>query len=270
MLYGAVCDKPKSSNRHQYDSNYGRGSGKIRVVVAGPVELHTNIQRFLPDRLYDVECIERRDELIETLDQRGCDLLIIDTSLNGLDGMADVRSLSLEANSYYIITYISNGDEVDKILALELGADDCLTSSCSTREIEARVRALLRRCANEKARLKIEQLNKNLSSADILYFSGWSINRVTFILTAPGGIEVYLPRAEYSVISELVRKPILVKGQKNLLKCTDDNGEPCNDRTIDSIISRIRKKLARFEGGNLIETVRGQGYRLSVPVTDLK
>lgn len=267
MAYGDVYNSSSLSNRHRNDYSYSREEDKIKVVVAGIPALHATIQRILPDRLYDVVGVDDRSEIVDAFDNRGCDLLIINTSLKGLDGMADLRSLSSTNRFCYIVTYIDSGDEIDKILALELGADECLTSSCSPREIEARVRALLRRCASEKARLKIRYIHDNISLPDIVQFSGWSLNRDTFQVTSPSGIDVHLTRAEYVVLSGLVRGPILVKGQNSALKCTDDNGEPCNNRSLDSIVSRIRKKMNKFGGGELIETVRGQGYKLSVSPT---
>lgn len=267
MVYGAVQNKSKhlaSLNQDAFDRHQ---SARVRVLVAGNSALHANILRFLPERLYDVGCVDGRKELVNALEICRCDLLIIDISLKDLDGMTDIRSFCLNGKSHYVISYIENGEEVDKILSLELGADECLTSSCSVREIEARVRALLRRCASEKARLQAEHDNNNRLAADILYFSGWSINKDKFQVTSPAGIDIHLTRAEYLVLSGLVRWPILTKGQKNLLKCASDRGESCNDRSIDSIVSRIRKKMAKFGGEDLIETVRGQGYRLSAPVT---
>lgn len=270
MLHGAVCDKQKSPNRHQHDSANDQESENIRVIIAGPRKFQNKIRDVLPKGLHDVKCVDRHAHLLAIFKPNGCDLLVIDTSLNSQYGLADVKSFSFESESSYILNYTADCDEPDMVLALESGADDCLTSSCSTREIEARVRAMLRRCANEKARLKKIQLDNNLSADDVSQISGWSINRDTFTLISPDGKEIRLTRAEYLIISELVKKPILVKAQNELLKSTDVNDEPFNDRKIDNNVSRFRKKLAKFGGGNLIETVRGQGYRLSVPVRDLK
>ena len=184
------------------------------------------------------------------------DLILVDINLPGEDGLELTRRL--RARSHVgIILVTSRSDEVDRIVGLEIGADDYVTKPFNPRELVARVKSVLRRVSH--AGHPAEQVRR---------FAGWSFDTLTRQLESAAGTRVALTRAEYELLSAFVRRPGMVLNRDRLLdQLTHRNGDPC-DRTIDALVGRLRKKLESDpKAPEIIITAHGEGYLFAPDVS---
>lgn len=180
------------------------------------------------------------------------DLLLLDIRLQGEDGLTIMRELR-QHSDLAVILVTGRTEEVDRVLGLELGADDYVTKPFSPRELLARARTVLRRLAVATAQAgKGEQ---------VIRFAGWRFEPDRRRLTAPGGEDVRLTRGEFELLAALLRQPGRVMSRDSLLdEISHRNWDP-NDRTIDVLVARLRRKIEvdptvpRF-----IVTEHGVGY----------
>jgi len=179
------------------------------------------------------------------------DLVLLDIHLPGMDGLEVLRALRAEAATP-VIFLTARADEVDRIVGLELGADDYVTKPFSPREVMARVAAVLRRRATPASELGTP-LRLGALEVDL---RGW---RVTL-----SGVNVPLTGAEMRVLAFLCEHPGRVCSRAELLAAALPESDAL-ERTVDVHLKNLRRKLAAAGGGDLIETVRGVGYRMRVP-----
>jgi two-component system, OmpR family, response regulator len=202
-------------------------------------------------------------ELFERLDREAIDLVLLDLKLPGEDGMQLARALR-ERATVPIVLLTGRHEEADRVMGLELGADDYVTKPFSPRELLARVRAVLRRY----------QIQATLPERDntrrAFRFSGWELNLRTRRLLAPAGGEVELSNGEFSLLTALCSAPRRILSREQLLSMSRLHEAEVYDRTIDVQISRLRRKIepdpTRPE---LILTERGAGYLLASDVQTL-
>ena len=148
----------------------------------------------------------------------------------------------------------AKGDEVDRILGLEMGADDYLSKPFNPRELLARVRAVLRRST-------ITALNPATSSAHVLSFLGWQIHRVLRELRNPAGARVTLTDAEFGLLQVFCERPGRVLSRDQLLDLTQGRSAGVFERSIDILVSRLRRKIESDPHyPSIIKTVRSGGY----------
>lgn len=187
------------------------------------------------------------------------DLIVLDLMLPGEDGLALCRDLRTRSNTP-VLMLTARGDETDRIIGLEMGADDYLAKPFHPRELLARVKSILRR-----ARALPENLQPERAKA--LRFAGWTLDLATRTLTAPEGVLVDLSGTEFRLLRTFLDHPnrTLTRDQLIELMLARDAGP--FDRAIDVQVSRLRHRL-RDNGKEpaLIKTVRGQGYVLAVAV----
>jgi two-component system OmpR family response regulator len=172
--------------------------------------------------------------------------------LPGEDGLAICRRLT-GAEGPAVIMLSAMGEETDRIVGLELGADDYLAKPCNPRELLARVRAVLRRRGEPRAP------EDNLGAA--CEFAGWRLDLVRHELRSPGGVVVNLSSGEFSLLRAFVERPQRVLTRDQLLEFARGPQSDAFDRAIDVQISRLRRKLE--DGGGTIElirTIRNEGY----------
>ena len=149
-------------------------------------------------------------------------------------------------------------DAVDKVVGLELGADDCLSKPFELRELLARIRSVLRRYRAEGSARAARQEHA------VRIFAGWSLDLQFHQLRSPKGIEVELTSTEFNLLRELVRNPHRPLTRDQLLEATQARSWQPYDRSIDVSIGRLRKKIEEDpRHPNLIETVRNAGYVLA-------
>jgi DNA-binding response OmpR family regulator len=202
-------------------------------------------------------------EMFEVFDRESIDLVLLDLKLPGEDGMQLARSLR-ERATVPIVLLTGRNEEADRVMGLELGADDYVTKPFSPRELLARVRAVLRRY----------QVQATLPERDhtrrAFRFSGWELNLRTRRLLAPDGSAVELSNGEFSLLNALCRAPQRVLSRDQLLSMSRLHEAEVYDRTIDVQIRRLRVKLeVDAAAPALIVTERGAGYRLACEVETL-
>ena len=191
------------------------------------------------------------------------DLLILDLKLPGEDGMHIARRLRDHSN-LPIIILTGRREEADRVMGLELGADDYVTKPFSPRELLARVRAVLRRYQVQAT------LPERDNSRRAFRFSGWELNLRTRRLVSPTGESVELSNGEFSLLGAMCRAPRRVLSRDQLLSMSRLHEAEVYDRTIDVQIRRLRLKV-EVDSANpaLILTERGAGYLLASEVETL-
>ena len=194
-------------------------------------------------------------EMDRALQAGQIDLIVLDLMMPGEDGLSVVRRLGGKGPP--VIMLSAMGEEKDRIVGLELGADDYLAKPCNPRELLARVRAVLRRPREEA----------ETDAPHTLRFAGWRLDLVRRELTRPDGMMVGLSGGEFSLLRALVERPGRVLTRDQLLEAARGVEADVFDRAMDVQISRLRKKLDDGSGVDLIQTVRGEGYLFDAKVT---
>ena len=202
-------------------------------------------------------------EMFAIIDREAIDLVLLDLKLPGEDGMQLARTLR-ERATVPIVLLTGRNEEADRVMGLELGADDYVTKPFSPRELLARVRAVLRR-------YQVQATLPERDNARRAYrFSGWELNLRTRRLVARDGVSVELSNGEFSLLSALCHAPQRVLTRDQLLSMSRLHEAEVYDRAIDVQIRRLRLKL-EVDAANplLIITERGAGYRFASDVETL-
>jgi two-component system OmpR family response regulator len=175
-------------------------------------------------------------------------LVVLDLMMPGEDGLTICRRLSA-ARQVPVIMLSALGEETDRIVGLELGADDYLSKPCSPRELLARIRAVLRR--GEGA---------GRPGSATYRFAGWQLDSARRELRSPNGVVVALSSGEFGLLIVFLQSSSRVLSRDQLLDLARGRDADSYDRAIDVQVSRLRRKLADHGGGDLIVTVRNEGY----------
>ncbi|MBP2301222.1 response regulator [Azospirillum picis] len=234
------------------------------LVVDDDPEIRDMLHDFLVRSGFRVSTAADGREMGRVLAQWPVDLIVLDLMLPGEDGTSLCRSLRARSDSRSdtpVIMLTAMGSEVDRIVGLEVGADDYLVKPFSARELLARIRAILRRSGGSET---VRERHR------VLGFAGWSLDQGRRELRTPDKVVVHLSQGEYALLGTLLeRAPQVVERTELLEKHRGDTSIPF-DRSIDIQISRLRRKLEEGSGGSaLIRTVRGIGYQFTVTVDDL-
>ena len=188
------------------------------------------------------------------LERERADLILLDLRLPDGDGLMLVRQLRSESHVPVIILS-GKAEEVDRIVGLELGADDYLTKPFNPRELLARIRAVLRRVSDPPTPRAPEELRA------VVEFADWQFDLMTQRLKAPDGRDIELTKAEFALLTAFVKRPQRVLSRDQLLDLTRADGAEVFDRSIDVLILRLRRKIeANPSEPQLIRTERGAGY----------
>lgn len=177
-------------------------------------------------------------------------LVILDVMLPGEDGLSICRRFRQQSRAP-VLMLTAKSDEIDKVLGLEMGADDYLVKPFGPRELIARVRALLRRAGESTV---------PAAPASRYLFDGFLIDLDTRTLAAPEGSEIALTSAEFDLLTCFVRRPRRVLSRETILDFVHGRNADPFDRSVDMLVSRLRKKLDAVGGGGLITTIRNNGY----------
>jgi len=184
------------------------------------------------------------------------DLVVLDWMMPGEDGLSICRRL--QGSGVPILMLSAMGESSDRVIGLEMGADDYLSKPFDPRELLARVRALLRR----RVRASVEDTDAPWR------FEGWRFWPDQRRLQAPSEAEVALTHGESLLLQALAERPGRVLSRERLMQLTRGDEGDAFDRAIDLAISRLRRKLAHAHPGGdaLVQTLRGEGYRFAPPV----
>ncbi|MDR3469948.1 MAG: response regulator [Xanthobacteraceae bacterium] len=231
------------------------------LVVEDDRETRNLIARYLRANACAVSMAADGREMDRYLTDNRIDLVVLDLMLPGEDGLSLCRRLRT-TSQLPIIIVTARGDDVDRIVGLEMGADDYLGKPFNPRELLARINAVLRRQA-------AAQTAGPGSSATALTFLGWRIDLRLRELRNPEGAQVALTSAEFDLLQVFCERPGRVLSRDNLLDLTNGRAAGSFERSIDVLVSRIRRKLERDgeEGTTIIRTVRSGGY-LFTPTVD--
>jgi two-component system OmpR family response regulator len=229
------------------------------LVVDDDAELRNLLREYLGQAGFRVTAVADGRQMQRALDAARFDLVILDVMLPGEDGLSLCRRLRA-GSRIPILMLTARGDEVDRIVGLEMGADDYLSKPFNPRELLARVKSVLRRAVS---------LPENLADEDVrrFRFADWTLDTHTRQLRSPNGVVVDLSGAEYKLLRMLLEHPHRVLTRDQMLEFTQGREANAFDRAVDVQIGRLRRKLGDDpREPRLIKTVRNEGYVLSVPV----
>jgi two-component system OmpR family response regulator len=223
------------------------------LVVEDDAEIGELIARYLETHQLEVKVVANAGEMDAALAQREFDLLLLDLNLPGEDGLSICRRLRDGANLPVIIV-TAQGEDVDRIIGLEMGADDYIVKPFNPRELLARVRSVLRR-----ARASVAPREETFGR--FYLFDGWRVDIMAHQVTAPSGTKVAMTGAEFDLLYALCERPNRVLTRDQLIDLTHGPTASPFQRSIDVLISRLRQKLESDpKNPKFIQTVRSEGY----------
>jgi two-component system OmpR family response regulator len=230
------------------------------LVVDDHREIRDLVSRALAKEGFRVSVAADGKAMRKTLADARIDLILLDLMLPGEDGLALCRALRATSN-IPIIMLTAKGEEVDRVIGLEMGADDYLPKPFGSRELVARIRAVLRRSLG-RAAAEPERRSKSYR------FDRWRLDTGARELLRDDGVTVPLSTGEYELLVSLVERPQRVLSRDQLLDLARGHGASALDRSIDTQVSRLRKKLELDPADpKLIKTVWGGGYVFAVEVS---
>jgi two-component system OmpR family response regulator len=230
------------------------------LVVDDDREIRDLLARFLGRHGYRVTAARDGKEMRRALADWNIDLVILDLMMPGEDGLSLCRDLRARSQ-IPVIMLTMLGEETDRILGLEMGADDYLPKPFNPRELLARLKAVLRRSKGPAA-------TAGGGANTVLGFAGWRLNRGLRRLESPDRLVIDLSTGEFDLLAVFAEHPQQVLTRDQLLDFTQGRSEAPFDRSIDMQVSRLRHKIeANSKDPELIKTVRGGGYVFTAGVT---
>lgn len=231
---------------------------RILIVDDDPA-MQRMIVGYLNEHKLQAKAVGGRSGLLQALAGREPDLVVLDLHLGEDDGLDILRELRLKSAVPVILITGDRREEIDRVLGLELGADDYLTKPFGLRELLARVRAALRRRT-------MDRLSPAKPRDHIFRFEGWLFDQQQRELSSPQGKAITLTKSEFALLSAFVEAPQRTLSRERLLRATRVH-EDVFDRSIDVQILRLRRKLEIDpQAPRFIRTERGVGYRFDVDV----
>jgi len=239
--------------------------GQSILIVDDDKEISTLVVEYLTQNDFRVTASPDVFDARKQLKAHRFDLIILDIMLPGIDGITFCQEIRQEQD-LPIIMLSANSEETDRVVGLEVGADDYLPKPFSRRELLARIRALLRRSSG---RVMKNREKAYIASQPNVCFSGWTLNLNKRQLLSPEQALVALSNGEYSLLLAFIEHAgrVLTRDQLMDLTKEGDVGDPF-DRAIDVMIGRLRKKIEEDpKNPAIIITVRGAGYQFVPPIS---
>jgi two-component system, OmpR family, response regulator len=232
------------------------------LVVEDDAEIGALISQYLSAHHFSVAIVPSGAAMDEALAVGAFDLLILDLNLPGEHGLSICRRLRRDgATAAPIIIVTAQSDEVDKIIGLEMGADDYVVKPFNPRELLARIRSVLRRVAWSDAA-------EASPSRQCYGFAGWRLDLSLREIVSPSGMKVATTGAEFDLLHVLCEHPNRVLTRDQLIGLTHGPIAGPLERSIDTLISRLRQKLESDpKAPKLIQTIRSEGYLFAAQVT---
>ncbi|MFQ2190923.1 response regulator [Aeromonas jandaei] len=238
-----------------------QGSTHI-LVVDDHSEIRDLLKRFLEQHGLRVSCARDGKEMKRLLEEREFDLLVLDLMMPGEDGLTLCRELRAKS-SLPIIMLTAMGEETDRIIGLEMGADDYLAKPFNPRELLARIKAVMRRTQADN-QPTAETLTRDLR------FDRWLLDINRRELVDEDGVGLSLSTAEFDLLKVFLERPQRVLSRDQLLDLARGREAVAFDRAIDTLVSRLRRKLERDpKNPELIKTIWGGGYMFSADVAQV-
>ncbi|MGM4920015.1 response regulator [Tardiphaga sp. 813_E8_N1_3] len=231
------------------------------LVVDDDLEIRKLLARYAQEQGFRVQLASRCREVRERIVTNQIDLIVLDVMLpdgSGLDLCRDLRAMK---SNIPIILLTALKEDIDRIIGLEIGADDYLGKPFNPRELVARIRAVLRRGRNSRS---------TPDDAGRYVFEGFTADPSTRSVTDPKGEDIELTGAEFDLLVAFLDRPGRVLSRDQLLDLTRGRDGDVLDRSIDVLISRLRRKLSDGVVAQLFRTVRNGGYQLAAKVVHVE
>lgn len=230
------------------------------LIVDDHREIRELVSRALVREGFRVSAAADGREMRKVLADARIDLIVLDLMLPGEDGLSLCRTLRA-GSSIPIIMLTAKGDEIDRVVGLELGADDYISKPFGSRELIARIKAVLRRTGNDGG-------TDQPPRARHFCFNGWRLDTGARELLREDGVTVPLSTGEFDLLMVLIERPQRVLSRDQLLDLARGRAASAFDRSIDTQVSRLRKKLEVDPAQpEIIKTVWGGGYMFAPSVT---
>jgi two-component system OmpR family response regulator len=227
------------------------------LVVDDDQEIRKLLGRYLGEQGFKVSLAGSKREFLERVATEPLDIVVLDVLLPDGSGLDLCRYLRQRAPHLPVILVTALKEEVDRIIGLEIGADDYLGKPFNPRELVARMRAVLRRSAGDA---------KPRQQGSSYGFAGFLADAQARTVSAPDGSPIELTGAEFELLRVFLDRPGRVLSREQLLGHTQGREAGPLDRSIDVLMSRLRRKLGSATGTELFKTVRNGGYQLVAAV----
>jgi two-component system, OmpR family, response regulator len=226
------------------------------LVVDDDPEIRRLLGKYLEGQSFRVSLAANRREMEERLKSLEVDLIVLDVMLPDGSGLDICRELGGRKPRIPVILLTALKEDVDRIIGLELGADDYLGKPFNPRELVARIRAVLRRDAHEP----------EAPAVTAYHFAGFNVEPATRRVVSDAGDEIGLTGAEFDLLIVFLERPGRVLSRDQLLSLTTGRAAGPFDRSVDVLMSRLRAKFGEVAAEKFFKTVRNGGYQLVVPV----
>jgi len=224
------------------------------LVVDDDPEIRRLLREYLERAGYRLSIAAGGKEMFSALEQAPIDLIILDLMMPGDDGLVLLRKLRAHSNTP-VVMLTAMGEETDRILGLEMGADDYISKPFNPRELLARIKSVLRRTSSVP-----ESLLQNEATEAL--FSGWRLNLQQRHLISPDEVVVPLSGGEFRLLKVFIEHAGRVLSRDQLLEFSQGREAQPFDRSIDVLVGRLRKRLKEDpKNPQIIHTLRGEGYR---------
>lgn len=231
------------------------------LIVDDHAEIRELLQRFLCEHGYRASTASNGVEMKKVLADAAIDIIVLDVMMPGEDGLTLCRNLRTDSD-IPIIMLTAMSEETDRIIGLEMGADDYLSKPFNPRELLARIKSILRRSNSFHERIPTE-------SPKEIKFIGWTLHPTSRELVDDKQVLVSLSSAEFTLLMAFVQRPGRVLSREQLLDLARGRDAHVYDRAIDTLVSRLRKKLRDNPNDpRILKTIRGGGY-LFAPEVDI-
>ncbi len=221
------------------------------LIVDDDQDLRELTSQFLGQNGFAVHTAAQARDMDKVLARGDIELIVLDYMMPGEDGLSICKRLT-EKGGPPVIMLSARGEEIDRIVGLELGADDYMAKPFHPRELLARIRAVLRR--------REERGAGNNGKSPITHFFGWQLDNIKRTLTRPDGVQVVLSNAEFELLRVFLDRPGRALSRDQILDYLHGPNSDSFDRAIDVQISRLRRKLSDDHNEDIIRTIRGIGY----------
>ncbi|MEO9340428.1 response regulator [Mesorhizobium sp. SB112] len=228
------------------------------LVVDDDPEIRSLLARYLGEQGFRVSTAADRRECESRITDSNPDLIVLDVMLPDGSGLDICRSLRDRRPYIPVILLTALKEDVDRIVGLEIGADDYLGKPFNPRELVARIKAVLRRAG---------QKQPSAAEAKVYSFAAFDADpELRRVSRRGGGEEIELTGAEFDLLTVFLERPGRLLSRDQLLDLTQGRDRDPMDRSIDVLMSRLRRKLGEVETGPIFKTVRNGGYQLTVTV----
>ncbi len=231
------------------------------LVVDDHRDIRETLARYLVKNGLRASSADSAAQARKMLNAAAIDLVVLDIMMPGEDGLSLCRHL-VESGGAPVILLTAMAEDTDRVVGLEIGADDYVTKPFNPRELLARIRAVLRRTA-------MVHKERDPISSDRLMFADWTLDLARQHLIGADGVVVPLSTGEFQLLIAFLKRPKVVLSRDQLLDLTSGRTPNVFDRSIDNQVSRLRRKIEpNAKRPELIKTVWGGGYKFTADVVD--